>query len=156
MKVRENLSTLPFLDQPPLSAFYPLSTEIFETPPPFQSILRNSNPSLYKGGGGARAMEWMLQFYLFLSFKHFLISFKFGHLDFDSVFYISWLMHCTLIVIRICIIISYLKLVSEITISLMYKVWIFLLNHSFFLLLKNIKLALLGVRATIQRLTIFG
>ena len=43
MKLRENVSTPPFLDQPPLPAFYPLSTEIFETPPPLQE-------------GGVRAM----------------------------------------------------------------------------------------------------
>ena len=49
MKLRENLSTPPFLDQPPLSAFNPLSTEIFD-PPPFQSILGNSNPPFRKGG----------------------------------------------------------------------------------------------------------
>ena len=54
MKLRKNLSTPPFLDQPPLSAFYPLSTEIFETPP-FQSILGNSNPPFIKGG--VRAMS---------------------------------------------------------------------------------------------------
>ena len=48
MILRENLSTPPFLDHP-LSAFYPLSTEIFETLP-FQAILGNSNPPFRKGG----------------------------------------------------------------------------------------------------------
>ena len=50
MKLRENLSTPPFLDQPPLSAFYPLSTEIFETPP-FSQFWETPTPPLGRGGG---------------------------------------------------------------------------------------------------------
>ena len=52
MKLRENLSTLPFSRSTPLSAFYPLSTAIFN--PPFQSILVKSNPPL--GMEGVRVM----------------------------------------------------------------------------------------------------
>ena len=44
MKLRENLSTPPFLDQPsPLSAFYPLSTDIFE-PTPFSQFWETLTP----------------------------------------------------------------------------------------------------------------
>ena len=50
MKLRENLSTLPFLDQPPLSAFYPLSTEIFEPPLPV-NFGKLQPPPFIKGGG---------------------------------------------------------------------------------------------------------
>ena len=51
MKLRENLSTSPFLDQPPLSAFYPLSTEIFETPPLSVNFGKLQPPLFIKGGG---------------------------------------------------------------------------------------------------------
>ena len=55
MKLRENLSTPPFLDQPPLSAFYPLSTEIFETPP-FSQFWESPTPPFRKGGVRAMIM----------------------------------------------------------------------------------------------------
>ena len=49
MKLRDNLSTPPFLDQPPLSAFYPLSTEIFE-PPLSVNFGKLPPPPLGRGG----------------------------------------------------------------------------------------------------------
>ena len=62
MKLKENLPTPSFLDQPPFSAFYPHSTEIFETPP-FQSILGNSNPPLERG-----SLSYVCQLFTYLYF----------------------------------------------------------------------------------------
>ena len=56
MKLRENLSTPPFLDQPPLSAFYPLSTEIFN-PPPFSQFWETPTPPLGRRGSSYECIQ---------------------------------------------------------------------------------------------------
>ena len=78
MKLRENPSIPPFLDQPPPFSFLPPFYRNFQ--PPFQSILSNSNPPL---GRGVRAMPSFLL--LFFSFIFFSIIFFFFHYSVATV-----------------------------------------------------------------------
>ena len=58
-KPQYNMATPPFLDKPPPPILpnhsSPFLAKIFR-PPPFPSILKKSNPSFMKGGGGVQTM----------------------------------------------------------------------------------------------------